>query len=307
MTQRCLVRIGSRQSALAIRQTELVIESLEAAHGNFPYEIVPLSTQGDRLQSVSLRQIGGKGTFVKNVEQALLGGEIDLAVHSLKDMQAVEHPGLKIAAIPSRGDVRDSLVLRQVSHWKDLPKGAQIATSSMRRTYLLKQLRPDLQVEEIRGNINRRLELMEERQLDGLVLAKAGLDRINLLEDSPYQAVHMDPRVYYPAISQGALAVQIRREDLAMEDFVSVIDHGPTRGIVEEERSFLRELEGNCDIPIGVYIEPEEERVKFYGLLGHLPSGQFVELCRSYSQLTGVGKIFGQEILAHLHEQVDPS
>lgn len=249
------IRIGSRGSRLALAQTEQVCEALRRHYPEHTYEVVVITTKGDRIADVALDRIGDKGLFVREIERALLENEIQLAVHSMKDMPSEETEGLVFAKCWRREDPRDALILREVSSLEELPAGAVIATGSKRRAAQLKCLRPDLQVVGIRGNVDTRLRKMEEQGLDGLVLAAAGLKRLHREECA---ARYLEPEEMVPACAQGALALQLRKDNELLRGMLdSLADEGTDR-CVRAERCFLKETEAGCHAPVGAYCCPAE-------------------------------------------------
>ncbi|WP_430602249.1 porphobilinogen deaminase [Enterococcus sp. DIV0724b] len=296
------VRVGTRNSPLAMKQTKIVLDLLKEVQGEFPVEIIPMTTKGDQMLSVSLSKIGGKGLFINEVEQALLKGTIDFAVHSLKDMPAKVADGLTLAAIPERTDPADCLIFREVSSLDELPKGARIGTSSLRREFHMKNLRADLQVESIRGNVGTRLKRMEEQGLDGIVLAVAGLKRLNWFDVPTHPYVVLTSEQCIPAVGQGALAVECRSQDQEMNDFLSPIDDLLTRKLVMEERAFLAMLNGNCDIPIGAYAVQEQNGYRFSGFLGDKKLQQSFTKTTVVQELSGVGAQIAAELLDEMNQ-----
>ena len=245
------VRIATRGSALALAQSGAVARALEKALG-CETELVPLVTSGDRLADVSLAAVGGKGLFVKEIEEALLDGRADLAVHSAKDLPAQVHAGLALAAFPRRADARDALVSRAAgAKLLALPRGARVGTGSVRRACQLRALRPDLEVVPLRGNVDTRLRRLVERELDAILLACAGLERLGV--DDVIQE-RIDPALVLPAVGQGTLALQTRAGD-ALERDVRVLDDATTRACLAAERAFLVALEGDCNVPLAALAE----------------------------------------------------
>lgn len=294
------IRVGTRNSPLAIKQTEIVIELLRQVHGDFPIKIVPMTTKGDRLLSVSLSKIGGKGLFINEVEQALLQGEIDFAVHSLKDMPAKIADGLVLAAIPKRNNPADCLIFREVESIEELPLGATIGTSSLRREFQMKKLRSDLNIQSIRGNVGTRLKRMEEQKLDGIVLATAGLERLNWFDQAAYSYIILQEFHCVPAVGQGALAVECCKEAVDILAFLKPIDDALTRELVTEERQFLAALNGNCDIPIGAYAKKEKNSYYFSGFLGDKRLQNSVTETVTVSSIQGIGTEMAQRLLVEL-------
>ncbi|MHC5227801.1 hydroxymethylbilane synthase [Enterococcus sp. LJL99] len=294
------IRVGTRNSPLAMKQTEIVLEILKEVHGDCSIEIVPMTTKGDQLLSVSLSKIGGKGLFINEVEQALLKGKIDFAVHSLKDMPAKIATGLTLAAIPKREDPMDCLIFREVQSIEELPAGATIGTSSLRREFQIKKLRSDLKVQSIRGNVGTRLQRMKEQNLDGIVLAVAGLNRLKWFETAEYPYLILTEGQCIPAVGQGALAVECRETDLAMVEFLTPINDVITRELVTEERQFLAALNGNCDIPIGAYAKRTGASYCFSGFLGDKQLQTSVTETVTVPSIQGIGTAMAQRLLREL-------
>ncbi len=241
----CLT-IGSRGSQLALWQARYVASCLDRAGIATRIEII--KTTGDHLQTASLIQAGGKGLFTKEIEDALLSGVIDVAVHSLKDLPTETPPGLSIAAIPEREDARDAVVGRRLD---DLPEGARVGTSSGRRSAQLRLLRPDLRIEPIRGNVDTRIRKLREGQYDAILLAVAGLRRLGLDHEI---AEILAPERICPAPGQGALAIQTRQNDPAFE-LCAQLNHEPSRQAVTCERAVLAALGGGCQLPVGAFAQ----------------------------------------------------
>ncbi|MBB6729296.1 hydroxymethylbilane synthase [Cohnella zeiphila] len=250
--------VGSRQSALAITQTGQTIELLRGlskeAGLELDFEVKPIVTRGDRILDVTLSKVGGKGLFVKEIEQALLDGEIDFAVHSMKDMPFEQPQGLMIGAVPTREDPRDALISVHGYTLADLPQGARVGTSSLRRAAQLTAARPDLQIESLRGNIDTRLRKLETEGFDAIVLAAAGLRRMGWADRI---TTLLDPRECLPAVGQGALAIECREDDAEVRNLLALLNDPKTERAVTAERRFLGLLNGGCQVPIGAYAEAE--------------------------------------------------
>ena len=240
------VRIGTRGSTLAVWQAGWVKQRLEAHWPDLRVELVPITTSGDRIQHVSLARIGGKGLFVKEIEQALLAGTVDLAVHSVKDLPAELPPGLSLSTIPEREDPRDVLISAGGSSLADLPEGTRVGTSSLRRQALLLHLRPDLRIEVLRGNVETRLRRQLEGRVDATILAAAGLKRLSLRLKN---GVPLDAEEFLPAIGQGALGIEIRAGD-EVAALLAPLHHPETAWAVEAERAFLSGMGGSCRTPL---------------------------------------------------------
>ena len=256
--------VGTRGSRLALRQTEIVLEPLRAAHSEVDFQVQTVRTSGDN-SSASLAEIGGRGVFVIELERALLAGEIDIAVHSLKDLPSEETRGLTIAAAARREDPRDALISRLGQPLKQLPPGAALGTGSPRRAAQVTALRPDLEIRDIRGNVDTRIRKVEEGQYDAVVLAAAALARLGWLDRA---SEIFEPAVMLPAAGQGALAVQVRSDDPEANAIVRAADHAETHVAVLAERAFERRLGGGCHAAIAALGEVTGERLRLRGLVG---------------------------------------
>ncbi|GFH39933.1 hydroxymethylbilane synthase [Lactococcus insecticola] len=240
------IKIGTRKSPLALKQTQIVIELLEEKHGKFDYEIISNKSLGDKLQEVSLKEIGGKGVFVKDIEAGLLTNQIDIAIHSLKDMPFILPEGLVIAAYPPRAAAGDVIVFAKENvTLATLKNGAVVGTSSVRREMQILETRADLTVKDIRGKVETRLEKMQRGDYDAIILAEAGLARMGYLDQLNFQRLDS-----IPAVGQGILAVEIRSDDSDMLNFLASINDPETQAAAEIEREFLGVLDGNCEVPL---------------------------------------------------------
>ena len=267
------IRIGTRRSPLALWQAHHVSALLKANDATLEVELMEIVTKGDKILDAPLAMVGGKGLFVKEIEEQLLSREIDLAVHSLKDMPSVLPEGLVLGAIPLREDPRDALVSRRFRSLDELPKGARVGTSSLRRACQLKTARRDLEIVSIRGNVQTRLRKIDE-ELDAGVLAAAGLKRLELQERITQL---LTPRQCLPAVGQGALALEVRSDDAAILKRVSALEHAETRLAVSCERAFLRGLGGGCQVPIAAHATLDGAMLDFRGLVGHPDGSRVVE------------------------------
>ena len=261
------LRIGTRGSPLALSQAGALAGRLRALAPGRPVEIVPMKTAGDRLAQVSLGDFGGKGLFVKELEEALLDGRVDAAVHSLKDMPAELPAGLCLAAFPARDDPRDVLVSRAGGGIADLPPAATVGTSSLRRRVLLLSLRPDLTIKAIRGNVDTRLAKLGTGGWDAIVVAAAGLARLGL---TPAGARPLEPDEFVPAVGQGILAVESRASDRELLVLLARVDDPTTRRQAEAERAFLRQLGASCHTPVAAHARLLDGELALDGLVASL-------------------------------------
>ena len=260
------LRIGTRGSPLALWQAREVRAHLAAAHGIQPEAIAieVIRTTGDIIQDRPLSEVGGKGLFTKEIEQALLDNAIDLAVHSCKDMPTILPTGLKLAACPPRGDVRDSFISRKSTSLGGLPHGAVIGTASLRRQAMVKRLRPDISVVTFRGNVDTRLKKLDDGVVDATLLALAGLKRLG--REAAATAV-LEVDAFLPAVGQGAIGIEVREADTRTRDLVARINDSDTLTAVRAERAFLAVLDGSCRTPIAGHARIEAGVVSFRGLI----------------------------------------
>ncbi|WZL71767.1 hydroxymethylbilane synthase [Clostridiaceae bacterium 35-E11] len=270
--ERKKILVGSRASALALVQTYWVIDRLKEKCPELDYEVVEIKTIGDKILDKTLHKIGGKGLFVKEIETALLQGEIDMAVHSMKDVPTEMIDDLMIGAITDREDTRDVLISRGGIQLRDLPQGAKIGTSSLRRAAQLLAYRPDLMIEPIRGNIATRLKKMETLHLDGVILAAAGVIRMGWQEKI---SQYIPSSLCTPAVGQGALGIQIRSKDAFVRNIVKELNNPHVEIAIKAERSFMRELKGGCHVPIGAYSCIEGENLVMDAVIAS-PDGEKV-------------------------------
>jgi hydroxymethylbilane synthase len=259
--------IGSRGSDLALWQTNFVKKSLEDAFPDTLFEIKIINTTGDRLLDTALSKIGDKGLFTRQIETALLNGEIDLAVHSLKDLQTAQPEGLTIGAVSKRETPNDVFLSLKYGSIDELPNSAKVATGSLRRKSQLLHHRPDLKISEIRGNVPTRIKKLEESELDGLILAYAGIHRLGL-DEKIRQNIPFE--IMLPAVGQGAMAVEVRADDARVGEIVRTLDDTETRYCITAERAFLRRLEGGCQVPIGALAQVKSSQLYIEGVVGNL-------------------------------------
>ncbi|MBA4496296.1 hydroxymethylbilane synthase [Paenactinomyces guangxiensis] len=262
--------VGTRKSELALTQTNWVVNRLQEVCPGLDVSLEKIVTKGDRILNVTLSKVGGKGLFVKEIEQALLDGRIDFAVHSMKDMPAVMPKGLVIGAIPVRENPHDCLISRDGSTLSDLPSGAVVGTSSLRRQAQILACRPDLTVEPVRGNLGTRISKMKNGQFDAIILAAAGLSRMDW-QEKINQELSFDQML--PAVGQGALAIQCREDDRELLEALQKINHEETARAVRAERAFLQSFQGGCHLPLAGYAAVTGERVRLTGLVAQ-PDGK---------------------------------
>jgi hydroxymethylbilane synthase len=274
------VRIGTRGSPLALAQAREVEARLAAAHapGIYAFQLEVIRTSGDRIQDRPLAEAGGsKGFFTKEIEEALLVGDIDIAVHSMKDMPTVLPPGLTVGCYLPRQDVRDAFIGRGVTTLADLPAGAVVATSSLRRQAQVRRLRPDLEVQSLRGNVETRLKKLADGVAQATILAMAGLNRLGLQDrvSSPIPVEEM-----LPAVAQGAVGIETRADDFTMTRLLAPINHQPTALAVAAERAFLAKLDGSCRTPIAGLAELGDGGLQFRGMILTPDGGEWHQTLR---------------------------
>jgi hydroxymethylbilane synthase len=262
-----VIRIGTRGSPLAVWQAEWVRSRLLALHPQYKVELTKIKTTGDKILDVPLAQVGGKGLFVKEIETALLEGRIDLAVHSMKDMPAQVPSGLCIGVVPERENPLDILIARNGYLFKDLPQGAKIGSSSLRRGAQVRHIRPDMTVHPLRGNLDTRIRKLDTEGLDAIVLAAAGVKRLGL---EAHITEYLPETIMLPAIGQGALAIEVREDDDATRNLIAPMDHRDTRLAVESERAFLSRLEGGCQVPIAAHAKIAGDAIELTGLVAEV-------------------------------------
>ncbi len=271
------IRIATRGSMLALQQSGIIKAALEKLWPEIRFELQIIKTTGDKITGVPLAQVGGKGLFVKEIEDALLDGSADLAVHSMKDVPAVLPAGLEIVAIPEREDPRDVLIIRRGKTIDDLCNGAVVGTSSLRRGAQIRAMRPDFEVRDLRGNLDTRLRKLDEGLFDAIILAAAGLKRMGWQDKI---TMYLDPVEFIPAVGQGALAIEARSQDNAIRRFLAPLNHSETSFAVRAERSLLQDLEGGCQVPIGGHARVAGKTVQLAGLVASLDGTQLFRTVR---------------------------
>jgi hydroxymethylbilane synthase len=264
------LRIGSRGSQLALWQANHVADLLRAKGHTVEIEVI--KTTGDKITDVALAKVGTKGMFTKEIEEALADKRIDLAVHSLKDVPTELAPEFELAAIMKRADPRDAFISVKYSAIDDLPRGAKVGTSSLRRQCQLKALRPDLEIFPLRGNVDTRLRKLESGEYDAIILAAAGVHRLGL---DKHVRSRISVEVMCPAVGQGALAIETRRNDQQTLRLLAFLDHADTRQAIECERALLGSLGGGCQVPIGAYAEKRDGKFHLRAMVGH-PDGRTI-------------------------------
>ena len=268
------IKIGTRGSKLALWQANWVKSVLEQNFPPTPIELIVIKTQGDKILDVPLAKVGGKGLFVKEIEQALLTRRIDIAVHSMKDMPADIPEGLCIGAIPERENPVDVFISRNGAQFNELAAGSVIGTSSLRRGAQLRHARPDIVIQPIRGNLDTRLKKLESENFDALVLAAAGVKRLNLEHKI---TEYLDPGIMLPAVGQGALCIEIRKDDSTVGPLVTSLEHASTRAVVAGERAFLNRLEGGCQVPIAGHGRISEKQFAITGLVAEVDGSRVIK------------------------------
>ena len=281
MTVTHTLRIGTRRSELAQWQAETVAKAIRSMPDAPDVELVFISTEGDRVTDVPLHAIGGKAFFTKEIESALIDGAIDIAVHSLKDLATDLPSGLSVGAVLERGDPRDALVALDGAHLDDLPEGARVGTSSLRRRAQLLRLRPDMTIVDLRGNVPTRIARLKAGAYDAIVLAAAGLRRLGM---TSYISEFLPTNRMLPAVSQGAVAVQVRADDGFTCRWVHPLDHSATRVATTAERAFLRTLEGGCQIPVAALATMTSGGITLRGIVCSLDGRQAVSGAASGSE-----------------------
>ena len=261
------LRIGTRGSRLALAQSEWVKGKIEARYSDVQVELVRIKTTGDKILDSPLSKIGGKGLFVKEIEEALLSKRIDLAVHSMKDVPAALPDGLILSTFPEREDPRDAFLSVKYQGLEQLPPGARVGTGSLRRSTQLLHLRPDLRVVPMRGNVDTRLGKLETGEYEAIILAASGLKRLGL-GDRISQTLMVEQVL--PAIGQGALGLEVRREDERTISRIDFLNHRETELTVKAERAFLKELEGGCQVPLGAFCRVENGQLHLKGMVAEL-------------------------------------
>jgi hydroxymethylbilane synthase len=296
-TERMILRIGTRGSPLALAQSNWVKEKIEAKYPDLQVSLLKIKTKGDKILDAPLAEIGGKGLFVKEIEEALLRQEVDVAVHSMKDLPADLPEGLQIAIYPEREDPRDALVSLDHQSLSSLPEGASVGTGSLRRSAQLMHLRPDFHVVPLRGNVDTRLRKLESENLEAVILATAGLRRLGF---SNRISQVLSTREILPAVGQGALGLELRKDDVATNDALQFLNHERTEVTVRAERAFLNKLEGGCQVPIAAFCRFEGEGLVLQGLVAKLDGSRVIrdEARGPKNRPEGIGTTLAEMLLA---------
>lgn len=292
-----IVRIATRKSALALWQAEFVKAELLRHHPALKVELVPMSTQGDKILDTPLAKIGGKGLFVKELETAMLDGRADIAVHSIKDVPVAFPDGLVLQTICQREDPRDAFVSNQFQSLAQLPQGAVVGTSSLRRQCQLKAIRPDLTVRDLRGNVNTRLAKLDNGEFAAIILASAGLIRLGF---AARIASYLEPEQSLPANGQGAVGIECRSDDTAIQHLLAPLEHKPTRLCVLAERAMNRRLQGGCQVPIGAFATLNGDQLQLRGLVGSLDGSVIIraEQTGNAEHAEQIGLAVAEQLLA---------
>jgi hydroxymethylbilane synthase len=291
------IKVGTRGSKLALWQANWVKSVLEEKFPPHTVELIIIKTRGDKILDVPLAKVGGKGLFVKEIEHALLTRRIDIAVHSMKDMPAEIPDGLCIGAIPERENPSDVFISRSGLGFDEIDSGSIIGTSSLRRGAQLRHARPDMVIQPLRGNLDTRLKKLETENLDAIVLAAAGVKRLNLEHKI---TEYLDPDIVLPAIGQGALCIEIRKDDPIVGPLVESLDHAPTRIVVKGERAFLNRLEGGCQVPIAGHGKISQDRFILTGRVAEVDGSQLIKAQMSgpMDSSEAIGIELAEELLA---------
>lgn len=295
--------IGTRQSLLALWQSNHIASLLRKQYPDCQVSLKKIVTKGDRILDVPLAQIGGKGLFTKEIETELLDGTVDLAVHSLKDMPTVLPEGLCLTAITTRANVGDAFVSNKYASFSELPQGAVLGTSSLRRKAQLLAVRPDLKIVDLRGNVDTRLRKLDEGQMDAIILAAAGLERLGHAD----RIREIIPTtVCLPAVGQGALAIECRSDNKEVREMLAFLNDLPTKQATDAERAFLGLIEGGCQVPIGVHAEVENDNVKIEAVIASLDGSKVLRnnITGSAVNAADLGRKLGQQMLAEGGEQI---
>jgi len=297
------LRLGTRKSQLALWQAHYVRDALERHHPGLKVELVTMTTEGDRILDRSLAQVGGKGLFIKELEQGLLENHTDIAVHSLKDVTATLPDGLHLAVICEREDPRDAFISNKHATLGSLPRGARVGTSSLRRQCQLREAFPHLEIITLRGNVNTRLAKLDAGEYDAIILAVAGIKRLGM---EARIRERLDPSVSLPAVGQGAVCIECRVDDRATHELLAPLNHHATQICVTAERSMNAHLEGGCQVPIGGFAELHGEELHLRGMVGEPDGSRLLraEIRGPAAQAEQLGAQLAQQLLAQGARQI---
>ncbi|WP_350343063.1 hydroxymethylbilane synthase [Proteinivorax tanatarense] len=291
------IKVGSRKSELAIIQSEIIINLLKRFFPQYKYEIVTVTTKGDQILNKTLSKIGGKGLFVKEIQELLLSEKIDMAVHSMKDMPQETSNGLMISSMPKREDPRDVLIFNSQRSLKQLPEGGIIGTSSLRRQSQILKMRNDLKTCGLRGNVKTRLRKLYDQHMDGVILAAAGLNRLGI---TPENFQVLNTKEFVPAVGQGAIGCEIRQTDNELNEMLQTINDYNTFVSVMGERSFLQTLQGGCHAPIGCFGKIKGDELHLHAMVGSSDGNVFLydEIKGEPSSYLSLGEKLGEKLAA---------
>ncbi|MBE9520099.1 MAG: hydroxymethylbilane synthase [Proteobacteria bacterium] len=289
------IKIGTRGSLLATTQSTWVKNQIESQHPQTTVELVKIVTKGDKILDVPLAKVGGKGLFVKELEEALLRNDVDLAVHSMKDVPSELPDELHLGIIPLRENPFDAFISNKYGSLNELPEGAKVGTSSLRRRAQLAAIRPDLDIEDLRGNLDTRLRKLDEELYDAIILAAAGLNRLGMSNRATDYFTSVD---MLPAVGQGALGIELRKDDSELLAGLSFLNDDKTTVAVAAERSFLIRLEGGCQVPIGAFAEVDGDQVTLTGLVASVDGTEVIK--RSMTGTANEAQALGLQLAEHL-------
>ena len=290
------LRIGTRKSKLALAQSRWVKEKIESRHPEIDVELVKIQTTGDRILDSPLNTIGGKGLFVKEIEEALISKKVDLAVHSMKDVPAELPPRLSLTVFPEREDPFDAFISVAFKSIRYLPAGGRVGTSSLRRSSQLLSLRPDLVIVSLRGNVDTRIRKLEAGEIDAVILAAAGLNRLGLSNKINSK---ISDDLLIPAIGQGVLGLEVRSEDKITIEMLGFLNHRPTELAVKAERALLKELEGGCQVPIAGFAQIDDGKIRLRGMVAELDGSRIIkdEITGDQAKAEDLGRSLARRLL----------
>lgn len=291
------IRIATRKSPLALWQANFVKQQLETFHPALVVELVPMVTQGDVLLESPLSKIGGKGLFVKQLEQAIMNGQADIAVHSIKDIPAVFPQGLTLSTVCQRDEMRDALISNQYQHLDELPHGAVVGTSSLRRQCQLRAKYPHLQIKDLRGNVGTRLTKLDNQEYDAIILAAVGLKRLGLQNRIKQ---YIDTDLILPAVGQGAIGIESRADDKTLSELLAPLEDKNSRICIEAERAMNLALQGGCQVPIACLSQLENDSLTLRGLVGRIDGSEMIkaEITGHSTQAEALGRQLADNLLA---------